>query len=281
MEFKHREDEVIKEIEQIKSGIPCLLSHGSYQATSTGQLIEGCRICTEMKSMSFVLGYRCNVKCEFCFVYSYISSEYEEDEKYNRRACFKDFCRNKDSIDGIGFTGGETLLYLPEIEKYTSKIREEKPDIYLWVYTNGIEANKENLKILKDLGINEIRFNLAASDYNPKIIEKLGIARELFEYIAVEVPAYPKQKNKLIKSLDKFEYYGIDQLNMQELLVNNNNINRLEGDIYQAGIMFTQKYFLYGSRKLTYDVIKFCINKGYSFTVNDCSARRFGRIEAG
>ena len=279
MEFKHKEDEVIREIEQIKSGIPCLLSHGSYQATSTGPLVEGCRICTEMKSMTFVMGYRCNVRCEFCFVYSYISSKYEEDEKYNRLACFKDFCRKKDSIDGIGLTGGETLLYLPEIEKYISKIREEKPDIYFWVYTNGIEANKENLKILKDLGIKEIRFNLAASDYNPEIIEKLSIARDLFKYVIVEVPAYPRQKNKLMESLDKLEYHGIDQLNMQELLVNNNNVNRLEGEIYQTGIMFAKKYFLYGSRKLTYDVIKFCVNKGYSFTVNDCSARIFGRIE--
>lgn len=279
MEYKHKEDEVIREIEKIRSEIPGLLLHGSYQATSTGTLIKGCRICTEMKSMTFILGYRCNVKCEFCFAYSYISNKYNEDEKYNRRACFNDFCRRKDLIEGIGFTGGETLLYLHEIEKYTSKIRKEKPDIYFWVYTNGVAANKKNLKILKDLGISEIRFNLAASDYSPIVIEKLGIAKDLFKYVAVEVPAYPKQKKKLFESLDKLEYYGIDQLNMQELLVNNININRIEGDIYQTGMMFIKKYFLYGSRRLTYDVMRFCINKGYTFTVNDCSARKFGRIE--
>ena len=107
---------------------------------------------------------------------------------------------------------------------------------------------------------------------------KLGIACDLFKYVAVEVQAYMEQKDGLIKILDKLEYYKIDQLNLQELLVNNNNINNIKGEIYQAGVMFAKKYFLYGSRKLTYEIINICLDKGYSFTVNDCSARRFGII---
>jgi len=53
----------------------------------------------------------------------------------------------------------------------------------------------------------------------------------------------------------------------------------LEGEGYQSGIMFLKKYFLYGSRKLTYEVIEYCIDKSYSFTINDCSARKFGKRE--
>lgn len=279
MEFKYREDEVLNELKKARSRLPDLLSHGSYQAASTGPIIEGCRICTEMKSMTFVMGYCCNARCEFCFAPSYISGIFEEDEKYNRRACFKDFIRDKDNIDGIGLTGGETLLYLDEIEEYVSKMRKEKQDLHFWVYTNGIIANKENLRFLKDLGISEIRFNLAASGYNDGIVDKLGIARRLFKYLAVEVPAYPEQKNDIIRILDKLEYYQIDQLNLQELLVNNNNINKIKGEIYQAGLMLAKKYFLYGSRKLTYEIMEICLDRGYSFTVNDCSARRFGKIE--
>jgi pyruvate formate-lyase activating enzyme-like uncharacterized protein len=158
-------------------------------------------------------------------------------------------------------------------------MRKEKKEIYFWVYTNGLEANKENLKFLKDLGISEIRFNLAASEYNPEIVDKLGIARDLFKYVAVEVPSYMEHKDKLIETLNKLEYYKIDQLCLQELLVNNNNFNKVKGEIYQGGVMFAKKYFLYGSRNLTYEVINICLDKGYSFTVNDCSARRFGKIE--
>jgi len=261
MELKYRQEEVLEELKKARSRIPSLISHGSHQAVSTGPIIEGCRICTEMKSMSFVLGYRCNTKCAFCFVPSYVSGEYDDDEKYNRSALFKEFVRNKHKIDGIGLTGGETLLYLAEIEDYAARIREEKPGIHLWAYTNGIAANKHNLKVLKDLGIKEIRFNLAASGYSPEILD------------------YPEQKDRIINSLDRMEYYKIDQLSLQELLVNNNNFNKVKDGIYQSGMMFAKKYFLYGSRKLTYEIIGICLDKGYSFTVNDCSASRFGEIK--
>jgi pyruvate formate-lyase activating enzyme-like uncharacterized protein len=75
------------------------------------------------------------------------------------------------------------------------------------------------------------------------------------------------------------DYYGIDQLNLQELLITGSNIEILEGEGYQSGIMFLKKYFLYGSRKLTYKIVEYCINKGYSLTVSDCSARKFGKRE--
>lgn len=279
IDFNHKEPDVIEEIKLLQSKIPDLHFHESYQAVSTGSLIKGCKICTQMKSTTFILGYRCNTKCAFCFANSYISSTYKEDEKYNREACLKEFYRRKDEIDGIGLTGGETLLYLPEIEYCTSKIKKAKPSIYFWLYTNGIEADYRNLSIIRELGISEIRFNLAATDYSDKVLKKLKMARDIFDYVAVEVPSYPKQKSELIGCLERLDYYGIDQLNLQELLITDSNIEMLEGEGYQSGIMFLKKYFLYGSRKLTYEVIEYCIDKSYSFTINDCSARKFGKRE--
>jgi uncharacterized protein len=278
MDFNHSEKEAIEEIECIRSGIEGLVSHGSYQAISTGPLTRGCQICTKMRSMTFVLGYRCNASCRFCFAPSYQSDKYDEDEKYNRHACFKQFLRDKDNIQGVGFTGGETFLYLDKIAEYTEKIRDEKPDIYFWIYTNGIEASPKNLKTVRSFGIDEIRFNLAATGYSDKIIKKLGEARKLFDYLVVEVPSYPEQKEQLIGCLDRLEYYSIDQLTLQELLINGNNINNLSGEGYQSGMMFSKKFFLYGSRKMTYEIIRYCLDRNYSFTVNDCSPRKFGII---
>jgi len=42
-------------------------------------------------------------------------------------------------------------------------------------------------------------------------------------------------------------------------------------------LLFLKKFFLYGSRRMTYEVMQQCVDKRYSFTVNDCSASRFGR----
>ncbi len=277
MELKYKEAEVLKEIKDLQEEIKELQFHQSYQSISTGPLIKGCDICTRSKSMTFVFGYWCNLDCPFCFVNSYKAGKPEEDEKYNRKVCLKDFYRKKDQIEGIGLTGGEPLLYLPQVKYYVDKIKEEKPDIYFWLYTNGAMANSKNLKTLWDLGIKEIRFNLAGTNYSNKVIEKVKVARKLFDYVAVEVPAYPKQKNDLLGCLEKLDSYGIDQLTLQELLINENNINNIEGEIYQSGMAFSRKYFLYGSRKLTYQIMRHCLKEGYSFTVNDCSARRFGK----
>jgi pyruvate formate-lyase activating enzyme-like uncharacterized protein len=227
--------------------------------------------------MSFQIGFRCNATCPFCFIHTYQADTPDENEKYNRQALLKEFYRRKDELDGVSLTGGEPLLYLPELEASVSEMRRSKHGLHFWLYTNGILADDEHLGALRDLGIGEIRFNLAAVNYDEKILKNLKRARKMFEYVVVEVPSYPKQKDNLMRCLGELDRIGIDQLNLQELLVTNTNVHRLEGEGYQSGLLFLKKFFLYGSRRMTYEVMQHCIDKSYSFTVNDCSASRFGR----
>lgn len=39
-------------------------------------------------------------------------------------------------------------------------------NIYFWLYTNGINVTEDKCKLLKNNGINEIRFDLAATNYS-------------------------------------------------------------------------------------------------------------------
>jgi pyruvate formate-lyase activating enzyme-like uncharacterized protein len=155
-------------------------------------------------------------------------------------------------------------------------MRRQKSELYFWVYTNGILADREHLDVLRSLGIEEIRFNLAATDYSEQIIENIDGAREMFKYVVVEVPSYPKQRDALLGCLEQMSRIGIDQLNLQELLVTDANVRSLEGEGYPSGIFNLKKFFLYGSRMLSYEVMRHCVEEGYSFTVNDCSASEFG-----
>jgi hypothetical protein len=225
------------------------------------------------------MGLRCNTKCAFCFLDTYSSDTYDRTEKFNRQALLKEFYHRKNELEGIAITGGEPLLYLPEIEAYVSEIREVNSGLHFWIYTNGILADDERLNFIHDLGITEIRFNLAATDYSEKILKNLERARGIFEYVAVEVPSYPKQKDSLMSCVGELDRIGIDQLNLQELLVTSANVSRLDGEGYQSGIMSLKRFFLYGSRKMTYEVIRHCIDKKYSFTVNDCSVGQFGVMQ--
>jgi len=276
--FNRKEADVMAEIERLQAGIPGLCFHDSYQAVSTGPLVPGCEICTHMTHMSFQLGFRCNANCPFCFLHIYqVGAPDDEDEKDNRQALLKEFYQRKDELEGVSLTGGEPLLYLPELGAIVSEMRRSKPGLHFWLYTNGILADDEHLGALVDLGIGEIRFNLAAANYDEKILKNLKRAREMFEYVVVEVPSYPKQRDKLMGCLGELDRIEIDQLNLQELLVTNVNVHRLEGEGYQSGLLFLKKFFLYGSRRMTYEVMQHCVDERYSFTVNDCSASRFGR----
>ncbi len=276
MEFNRKEADVVAEIKNLQARIPGLRSRDTYQATSTGPLVPGCEICTRMKHMFFQVGFRCNAQCPFCFLHTHQEKEPTEDEIHNRLALMKEFHRRVDELEGVSLTGGEPLLYLPELKTAVSEMRRYNPDLHFWVYTNGILADEDHLRALHDLGIGEIRFNLAALDYNEKILVNLKRAREMLKYVVVEVPSYPKQKEKLLACLEELSRIGIDQLNLQELMVTDTNVSNLEGEGYQSGIFFLKKFFLYGSRKMTYEVMRRCVDEGYSFTVNDCSAGRFG-----
>jgi uncharacterized protein len=286
MDFTRKESEVLEEIKRLQSDIPNLHFHGSHPSVSTGTLIPGCEICIRSNRrayISFPLGYRCNAKCPFCFVHAYEieTPDKRKEEEHIRKSFLDEFQHHKDIIEGIAFTGGETLLYFPELKACISAIKKIKTGLHFWIYTNGILADDEHLGVLKDLGIQEIRFNLAATNYSREVLKHISRARDMFKWIAVEVPSYPKQKDKLIGCLEDLSCIGIDQLNLQELLVTEINVHNLEKEGfregYQSGLQFglisSIKFFLYGSRKMTYEIMKYCLDKNYLFTVNDCSAR--------
>jgi pyruvate formate-lyase activating enzyme-like uncharacterized protein len=171
-------------------------------------------------------------------------------------------------VEGVSFSGGEPLLYLEQVEEYADTLLKLNPQMHLWLYTNGALATRENLERLRRSGIQEVRFNLAATDYGQAVIDKVALARDIFPYVAVEVPSFPKQRAALLGSLEQLDAIGIDQLNLQELVVTPANIHKLSGTAYSIGDVT----LLYGSRKLTYEVIRRCLAKGYRFTCVDCSA---------
>lgn len=277
MQFSHNQSMVLKEVEELQSRIPNLSFHRPHQSVSTGRLIPGCEICVRKGYLSFQLGFACNASCPFCFLQVRPPGSADEDEPYHRRALLKRFHRQKDDIEGVSFTGGEPLLYLAELEECVREMRAVKPALHIWIYTNGILADREHLQLLQDLTVQEIRFNLAATGYGEKALRNLAQARQMFPHVAVEVPSYPPQRDRLMACLPELERIGIDQLNLQELWVTPANAKRLSGEGYQAGVLFAKKYFLYGSRRMTYEVMEHCVANNYSFTVNDCSASEFGR----
>lgn len=277
MEFHRTEAELKQEIRGLQARVSDLRFHESYQAISTGSLTPGCEICTRMAHMVVQLGFRCNARCPFCFLDVTDSGSADGPEDSVWKGIFQHFDSRKHTLEGVSFSGGEPLLYMADLDACVTAMRQARPDLYFWIYTNGILADEEHLNRLAELGISEIRFNLAATDYGSQVVKNVERARGGFEYVVVEVPAYPKQKAQLLACLRELDRIGIDQLNLQELLITNANMRRLDGEGYATGMLHLKKYFLYGSRRMTYEVMEHCREHAYGFTVNDCSAGQFGK----
>ena len=171
-------------------------------------------------------------------------------------------------LEGVSLSGGEPLLHMDALGRVITTLLEAKSDLHLWLYTNGTLATEQNMRHLRDLGVSELRVNLAATRYAARTLEMLRLARGIFPHLVVEIAPYPPDRAPLLECLGDLHRIGIDQLNLQELVITPGNIDRVDGRVYElAGIRL-----LYGSRLLSYRVISECRRQEYGFTCVDCSA---------
>ena len=240
------------------------------------ELSKGCAACKKGSWLCIFVGYNCNADCSFC-----------PQDEINRSALdgklqtsFGNLYELKylinslgAKVDGISYSGGEPLLYLDKILNIASYVQEYRPDMYQWVYTNGILLNEDNLAKLKEVGIAEIRFNLAATHFGDKIIEKIPVAKKYIERITVEVPAVPEirclTENNLIEKLID---YGVCQLNIAELSI----LNSKTADNYchnskimchmQRGSAFT----LAESTDIFYELVEYVQKNNLNILLNHC-----------
>ena len=269
---RHREYlQVLGQIGNLQEDLPQLRWSRYHHAVYTGDLILGCRLCLRRAWCCIHIGLRCNLDCVFCPLEGEgrVGPSSDRDAIIRQRDMEAFQAQNATSpVEGVSFSGGEPLLYLEELANYTGTLLAINPEMHFWIYTNGVLASKQNLQRVRDLGIREIRFNLAATNFGEAAMRNLALAKDIFEYVAVEIPVFPKQRHIILDSLERLDAIGIDQLNLQELVISPANVHRLPDDAYSVG----QVTMLHGSRKLSYEVIRRCLDRGYRFTCVDCSA---------
>ena len=263
--------EVLSEIGNMQEDLLDLCWSRYHHAVYDGDLVPGCRLCLRRAWTCIHLGMHCNLDCTFCPIEraEQATAQPKRDAVGRQRdlAVALDGVR-AGKLAGVSFSGGEPLLYLDELEQCAHALLAINPDLHLWLYTNGALATSSNLRRIRDLGISEIRINLAASGYSLKSLDAVRLARSIFPYVVVEVATVPAHKRALLKNLSELDAIGIDQLNMQEVVITPANLPRLSGLVYSIADV----NLLYGSRRLTYEAFQECRRAGHGFTCVDCSA---------
>ena len=127
---------------------------------------------------------------------------------------------------------GISYVYLEpfmEIEVYYGVIAKfHAAGIHQHMYTNGIRANEENLRALGEAGLDELRFNLGATNCADRVIEAMARRQEVYlPRVGIETPMTPEFFETFMRKKDAILATGIDAINCAELHLNENNLGKL------------------------------------------------------
>jgi|GEM_PF-4967135 len=157
-----------------------------------------------------------------------------------------------------------------EIEKYYSVIKKfSEAQIHQHLYTNGTLATEETLKALGEAGLNEIRFNLGASNCSDKVIENIGLAKKYIKSVGIETPMTPEFFDVFFKKKQAIFETKLDFINCAELHLNENNIGNYYGEnMYIARHGYISPIW---SRELALKFMKIADEENWDLAVHDCS----------
>ncbi len=272
-----RREKMLSEIPGLKS-----LAGRTFYVGDDSLFPRGCKSCLLGTGLSAVRKTnRCNAACPFCYDYGALDQQppvgegmweiggtkfYEEDIPLLLSIHKKP--------TGISYVYLEPFM---EIEKYYGIIRIfHEAGIHQHMYTNGLNATKENLRALADAGLDELRFNLGASNCADRVIDSMAIAAEYFPAVGIETPMTPAFYETFQRKKGRILSTGIRFMNCAELHLNENNIDNYAGEsLYWCRQGYVSPVF---SRDISLTMLKDAAAEHWPILVHDCSNRtKFAR----
>ena len=190
----------------------------------------GCRSCLLGTGLSAIRKTnRCNAQCKFCYDYGVLDRIAPIGEGYWEIGGSKFREEDLDLLLAIHQKPtGISYVYLEpfmEIEVYYGVIaRFHAAGIHQHMYTNGILANEENLRALAQAGLDELRFNLGATNCADRVIEAMAIAKKYLPRVGIETPMTPEFFETFFRKKEAILATGLDSINCAELHLNENNL---------------------------------------------------------
>ncbi|GFP76509.1 radical SAM protein [Clostridium fungisolvens] len=266
----HRNEMLMSEIKNFKT-----LGNRTYYVGNDNKFSKGCSSCLFGTGLSAIRKTnKCNIQCKFCYNYGELDYIPPIGEGMWQIGETKFYEKDIDLLLSIHKKPtGISYVYLEpfmEIEKYYSVVKKFRDaNIHQHLYTNGLLATEETLKALAEAGLDEIRFNLGASNCSDKVIENIKIAKKYFKSVGIETPMTPEFFETFFEKKQAILDTKVDFINCAELHLNENNI-----DNYYGENMYISRHGYISptwSRELTLKFMKIADEEGWDLAVHDCS----------
>lgn len=164
----------------------------------------------ELLSLTIAPTTACNFKCPYCYEDG-IEYETMNDEIVYRMIDFIESFKIKNV--NICWYGGEPLLCIDKIKKTVDELQKKNFILEQSIVTNGYLLNKDNARVLKELGINQVQITL---DGPPSIHDKRRVLKNgkpTFDTIINNVVNVCDHLNINIRvNVDSFNINFIDEL---------------------------------------------------------------------
>jgi len=191
-----------------------------------GPLSPGCQRCGHGLWSCMFLNRACGAGCFFCPDQDAMPSAPPQAERIvfpsaEAYAAYVD----RLGFGGVSFSGGEPFAAPDRLVEHIEALRSRCGDrVYLWAYTSGRGVSREALRRVATAGLQELRFNLVASDYT---LGPLRRALGLLERVTVEIPAVPEHAERLRTLLPELQRLGVAHGNLHGLIGAGTNGARL------------------------------------------------------
>ena len=231
------------------------------------RLSPGCRICTEGGWSCLFISGKCNCHCFYCPT--------AQDEVGEATTNSVEFVHPADYVaylERLGFTGssisgGEPLMTPERSIAFIRAIKDRfGPTMHVWLYTNGTLATTDILMELRDAGLDEIRFDIGAIDYN---LNPLQRAVGLIPTVTVEIPAIPEEKERMKGMLGELRDAGVQHLNLHQLRLTPFNFDNLQARNYRY--IHGEKVTVLDSELAALEILLHSIRVGIDLPINYCS----------
>ena len=230
-------------------------------------LSPGCRICGLGEWSCLFINGKCNCRCFYCpTVQDDIGVPTTNQIPFAKAADYTEYIK-RFGFSGVSISGGEPLLTFDRAVHYIETVRHAcGEELHIWMYTNGTLVTKDRLKTLKDAGLDEIRFDISAADYD---LKKVQMAAGIIPHITVEIPAIPEDFDRMSNLLPAMVETGVRYLNLHQLRMTPHNSAHLRMRNYT--FLHGENITILESELTALNFLKIAAEKNMKLPINYCS----------